>query len=702
MRIVRKIAIIVLIGGAAAAAFYFGNNALRRENSGSEVSWRAFYWRAELALKKATGEVPDLSWVELWEMLRRPGGFSLEAIFTLGSSLDGAVTNPFNSTKDIDAGRMIFREHCVLCHGDAGAALHAPPLDRAGFKYGDSDLSIYKVLRDGIPNSAMAASDLSFVQRWQLIGYLRNLQIQAADRKPSIIKPNVPKVTSQQIEAYEGRSGEWLTYSGSFAGWRYSPLAEITPANVANLRIRWIRQFRSDDIKYESTPLVVGDLMFLTVPPATVVALNAKTGDVVWTYARRLPDNLPICCGRVNRGLAILGDTLFFGSLDGYLVALNAQSGKVVWQTQVARSSEGYSMTGAPLALKDSVVVGVAGGEFGIRGMLAAYDAATGERRWKFDTIPGPGDFGHDTWQGDAWKTGGGSTWVTGSYDPSLDLIYWGVANPSPPFSGDVRPGDNLFTNSVVALNASTGRLVWHFQFTPHDERDWDSAQTPILADILVKGVDRKVICWPNRNGFYYVLDRSTGEFLVGVPYVEQNWADGLTAAGRPVPSKESNTIGHLIRPSVIGGMNWQPAAFDPRRSLIFVPAMEGASVFTKSEPDKIVRGSTGQLLGSWGAVVKLPAHSMRALDAATGAKRWVYNPPRGQNGDHSGVLATAGGLVFGSSGGDVFALDADTGKELWFLPVGGNTLAPPISFTLDGRQVIAVLAGQSLLVLGL
>ena len=379
-----------------------------------------------------------------------------------------------------------------------------------------------------------------------------------------------------------------------------APLAEITPANVSNLRIRWIKPIRSNDEKYKSTPLVVGDLIFITVPPATVVALDAKTGTEIWKYERRVPDDLPVCCGRVNRGLAILGDTLFFGSLDGYLVAINAQNGKVIWQTQVAKSSDGYSLTGAPLVVNDSVIVGVAGENSVFAECWPHLTLRLAQQRWKFDTIPGPGDFGHDTWKSDAWKTGGGSTWVTGSYDPSLNLIYWGVANPSPPFSGDERPGDNLFTNSVVALNASSGKLAWHFQFTPHDEHDWDSAQTPILADILIKGINRKVICWPNRNGFYYVLDRGTGEFLLGVPFVEQNWAEGLTATGRPVPSKERNVTGagRLVKPSVVGGVNWQPSAFDPRKGLIFVPAIEGASVFTKTDPDKIVRGRNGLRLG--------------------------------------------------------------------------------------------------------
>lgn len=705
MRIFSKIVIIVVVAGAATAAFYFGiMQPIVKQNVEDAPSWRALSWRAQLFLKKATGDVPELSWAELWQMARRQGGFSLESMFTNGSSLEGAIANPFIKTEDLESGQRIFREHCAVCHGADGMGLHAPPLDRPGFKHGDSDLRIYKVLRDGVPNTEMVPTDLSFAERWQVIGYLRNLGLHFADRNIVTPQLNIPTVTSQQIEAHESRPGEWLTYSGSLSGWRYTPLAEITPANVSNLRVRWIRQFKSDDTKYESVPLVVGDLIFLTVPPASVIALNAKTGKVIWKYERRLPDDLPVCCGRVNRGLAILENSIFFGSLDGYLVAINARDGKVIWQTQVAKSSEGYTMTGAPLVVKDSVIVGVAGGEFGIRGMLAAFDAATGQRRWKFDTIPGPGEFGHETWNGNAWKTGGGATWVTGSYDPSLDLIYWGVANPSPPFSGDKRPGDNLFTSSVVALNASSGKLVWHFQFTPHDEHDWDSAQTPVLADISIKGVDRKVICWPNRNGFYYVLDRSTGEFLLGVPFVEQNWAEGLTATGRPIPSKESDgTIGgRLTKPSVVGGVNWQPAAFDPRRELIFVPATEGASVFTKSDPDKTVRGRNGLWLGSEGSFAKPPTFSVRAIDVATGARRWDYHPPYTEPGDHTGVLATAGGLVFAAYGGDLFALDAATGKELWYVPLGGSTLAAPISFALDGRQMIAVLTGQALIVFGL
>jgi alcohol dehydrogenase (cytochrome c) len=396
----------------------------------------------------------------------------------------------------------------------------------------------------------------------------------------------------------------------------------------------------------------------------------------------------------------VLGDTVFLGSLDGHLVAINANTGKVAWDVEVAKPSDGYTMTGAPLIANHSVIVGVSGGEFGIRGFLAAYDARTGQEQWRFHTIPGPGEFGHDTWKNDAWRTGGGPTWITGSYDPELDLLYWGVGNPAPVYSGEARPGDNLFTNSVIALKARTGKLAWHFQFTPHDEHDWDSNQTPILADISIGGSGRKVICWANRNGFYYVLDRVTGQFLMGVPFVEQNWAEGLDKAGRPISVTGASATGRLTRPGVGGGTNWQNPAFDERQGMVFVPATEGASVFTKTAGDRVERGSRGLLVGSGGAWAEPPIPVVRALEVATGKSRWEYfSPPftGGEYAGYSGLLATAGGLVFGASGGSAFALNAATGQELWRVSLGGDTRAAPITFTVEGRQVIAISAGRAL-----
>ena len=292
------------------------------------------------------------------------------------------------------------------------------------------------------------------------------------------------------------------------------------------------------------------------------------------------------------------------------------------------------------------------------------YDAETGQQVWKFFTIPGPGDPGHETWENDAWRTGGGPTWITGSYDPSLDLLYWGVGNPAPDFSGDVRPGDNLFTNSVIALHASSGKLAWHFQFSPHDEHDWDSNQTPILADLSINGTSHQVICWPNRNGFYYVLDRATGKFLTGVPFVEQTWAKDLDSTGRPrlAGSHSVSSVGLFTKPGVVGGTNWQNAAYDANKGLIFVPATEGAGVFTKSTNPK--RGDRGTYLASAGSEDESTIHVVRALDAATGARRWEYFSPnwKGDPLNYSGLLATGGGLVFGASAGYVFALRFDHG----------------------------------------
>jgi alcohol dehydrogenase (cytochrome c) len=630
-------------------------------------------------------------------------GFGLSQVIGWGQSVDAALRSPYTSRQDREAGSHLFREHCARCHGPDGRGALGPSLARLGYKGGDSEVAIYRVVTDGIADTAMRAANLSFTDRWRVVEYLRTLQLHSGSSDDEAPLLNV-HVTSEQIKAASDNSGEWLSYSGSLNGWRYSSLSEITPANVSQLRLRWVHQFTFSE-PFEPTPLVVSDTIFVTVPPATVVALDAKTGAVIWEYERPIPVDLPIETGRVNRGLAILDNSLFFGSLDGYLIAINANTGKVKWQTQVARSSDGYSLTGAPLVVNHSVVVGVAGGDYGARGFLAAYEAVTGQQQWKFDTIPGPGEAGHETWQSDAWKTGGGGTWVTGSYDPSLDLIYWGIGNPTPAFTGEGRPGDNLFTDGVVALHASSGKLAWYFQFTPHDEHDWDSGQTPILADLRVDGMERKVICWPNRNGFYYVLDRITGQFLVGTPFVEINWAQGLTSAGVPIPADPGTVTegGRVTKPGVLGGVNWEPAAFNPALGLVFLNATEGQSVFTKSAAERVARGAkAGFFAGSGGSMLGPITQMVRALDAATGAKRWEYHAPLPQGTGKGGMLATAGGTVFGTSGGSLFALDAATGKELWSVGLGGDTRAPPISFTSEGRQVVAALAGRAMFLFGL
>ena len=351
------------------------------------------------------------------------------------------------------------------------------------------------------------------------------------------------QVSYERILEADKEPRNWLTYSGMFRSQRYSLLDEITPENANNLEQKWIFQARSLE-KFEATPLVVDGIMYTAQPPNDVVALDAVTGRVFWTYQYSPSPLSRPCCGRLNRGVAILGDSLFMGAIDGHLLAIDAQNGRPVWNVAVegTRPEAGYALVHAPLVVKDKVIVGTAGGEYGIRGFIAAFNARTGSEAWRFYTIPGPGEPGNETWGGDSWKTGGGSIWITGSYDPELNLTYWGIGNPGPDWSGDSRPGDNLYSNSVVALDADTGKLAWHYQFSPHDEFDYDSVQIPVLVDMEWDGRPRKLMLWANRNGFFYVLDRVTGEFLLGKPFVKATWASGFDEKGGPirVPGSES------------------------------------------------------------------------------------------------------------------------------------------------------------------
>jgi alcohol dehydrogenase (cytochrome c) len=680
-----------------------------------EKIWTAISCRMKLYLHKAEDQIPELSWPEVWGLSQPGRGFRCAQ----GGSLDASIQfSSIASADDRRAGGSIFHEQCSGCHGNDGSGGSVgPSLARPEYSHGDSDLAVYQVVKNGVPGTAMPSARLALPELLRVTAYVKSLQAHLSeDQEPP--QPAI-EVSRERLQAAGTNASEWLTYSGSYDGSRYMSLAEITPANVARLRVRWMRQFDISQQNIQATPLVVDGVIFIVAEAGHVLALNAKTGDVIWQYKRSVPTDLPLAYGPVNRGLAVSGGAIFFGTLDGHLIALNAANGKVIWEMLVASPSDHYSITGAPLAVGHLVIVGIAGGEFGIRGFLAAYDVSSGQQQWKFYTIPGPGEVGHDTWENDAWRTGGGGTWATGSYDPSTDLLYWGVGNPSPVFLGDVRPGDNLFTASVIALHASTGKLAWYFQFTPHDEHDWDAAQTPVLADLSIGGTVRNVICWANRNGFYYVLDRVTGEFLTGVPFVGVDWAKQLTAAGRPilVESAKVSTVGRRIRPG-IEATNWQNPAFDHERGSIFIAATETSTVFSKRPPNEVTREPHGYAIGSGSSQIEPPTRLVIALDAATGSRKWQYKSVSGA--DRSGLLATGGGLVFGASGGILFALDADSGRELFKQSLGGTTKSAPISFSIEreeaiavaapdgpsftnGReQVIAVAAGRTLFVFGL
>ena len=511
-----------------------------------------------------------------------------------------------------------------------------------------------------------------------------------------------PLVSPQEIlDGLPADGSRWLTFGGNYANHRHSPLTQITPANVDRLVPKWT--FQTGVIgNFETTSLIRDNVLYVTGPLNVAWAIDARTGRQIWRYRRELPENLTACCGLVNRGFAMLGDKLFMTTLDAHLLALDMRTGAVVWDATLEKYSNGYAATIAPIVAKDKVIVGVAGGEFGIRGFIDAYEASTGKRAWRFYTIPGPGEPGHDTWAGDSWKTGGAPTWITGSYDPDLNLIYWGTGNPGPDWNGEVRKGDNLYADSALAIDADTGKLAWFFQFTPWDVHDWDAIQVPILADLELNGESRKTMMWANRNAFYYTLDRKTGEFLVGKTFAKQTWAEGLDEKGRPIraPGKLPTPEGNVVSPPILGGTNWYSPAYSPRTELFYVNAYDGEQKYFLREEEY----REGEQYTGGGAENVLPVDkyksAIRALDPRTGDLRWEFEmQPRSS----SGVLATAGDLVFGGTAdGYFFALDAKTGRELWHVAVGGRVHSAPITYSVNGKQLVTIAAGNAVFTFGL
>ncbi len=508
--------------------------------------------------------------------------------------------------------------------------------------------------------------------------------------------PFFSPVTWERLVNAADEPHNWLMYSGTLDSKRFSRLDQIHNRNVAGLELKWAHHIPQLG-RAETTPLVVDGVMFITESPSNLVAVDAATGRPFWRYDHELPDDLRICCGRNNRGVAILGETLYMSTLDAHLVAIDARSGNLLWSAEVADYRAGYSKTAAPLIVKDKVVTGIAGGEFGIRGFLDAYDADTGRREWRTHTIPGPDHPDNRTWAGDSWRTGGSPTWITGSYDPELNLVYWGTGNPGPDYNGDIRGGDNLYADSVLALDGDTGEMKWYFQFTPHDVHDWDAIQIPVLADINVDGAPRKAMLWANRNGFYYTLDRETGEFLVGKEFARQTWAEGLDTNGRPIrrPGMLPSAEGTLVSPMAGGATNWWSPAYSPRTGLLYVNAFDGeAEFFIRDE-----NYDEGSRFTGGGTQTPLPienyASAIRALDPATGDLRWEFPiKPR----TRAGVLATAGDLVFsGSVDGYFYALDAVTGAELWHIGLGGPVHASPMTYAVDAQQYVTMTVGNVL-----
>ncbi len=486
-----------------------------------------------------------------------------------------------------------------------------------------------------------------------------------------------------------GEPHNWLTYSGDYAGWRYSALTQINPRTVARLAVQWVFQ-TGEKGTLEATPLVVDGVMYVTGPDNRAYALDARTGRVVWRYQRRLPEKV----GGANRGFAALDDKLFLATADAHVVALDAKTGGVIWDVEAADHKKGYGFNVAPLVVKDKVIVGVSGGELGIRGFIDAYYAETGNRAWRFYTIPGPGEPGNETWGGDSsWQRGGTGAWLTGTYDPELNLLYWGTGNPGPDQYGEARPGDNLYSASVVALDPDLGELQWYFQFTPHDVHDWDATEVPMLVDQRGGGRPRKLLLQANRNGFFYVLDRTNGRFLLAKPFARTTWAKEIGPDGRPVvlPGTDPTSEGNYVCPGIEGATNWMSPSYSPQTGLVYIPVREQCNKYFSSRPPfragRVYFGSgTQEVPGDpqWGAV--------RAIDPVTGAIKWEF---KDFSASFAGTLSTAGGLVFaGDKDGYLIALDARTGKELWHLQTGARISAGPISYAIGGKQYVAIASG--------
>jgi alcohol dehydrogenase (cytochrome c) len=523
-------------------------------------------------------------------------------------------------------------------------------------------------------------------------------------------QPGLRLVTDKDLLKGSRDPSSWLMFAGDYNGQRHSRAGQLTTQNVDKLIQQWTLEtdvpgFPGRGI--ETTPLVVDGVMYVTGNGNHAWAIDARTGHQIWKYERTLPPNFAasVCCGPVNRGFAVLGDRLYMGTLDGSLIALDRHTGSVVWQAQVGDLKTANVITMAPLVVKNKVIVGVAGSDFATRGHIDAYDARTGARAWRFYTIPLRGEPDGNSWPSDEIALrGGGGLWVTGSYDPALNTVYFGTGNPNPRYYGLDRAGDNLYTCSLLALDPDTGKLRWHFQFTPHDLHDWDSGHTPVLADIQIGGRTRKVAMIANRNSFFYTLDRENGRLLVGKPFTDNtNWSRELDSRGRPIVLDDVGTKDKCLQDQH-GGTNFQPPSFDPARGLYFITAHETCAVYESTKPTppivmgrRVPDGGPRRLEGGEQFA------AVRAIDPATGERRWEHRfrsyPSNISLDLTGGIMTTATGLLFvGDNDGWFYAFESATGKQLWRAQVGAPVWGTAaISYMLDGRQWVVTPAGLGL-----
>jgi alcohol dehydrogenase (cytochrome c) len=495
----------------------------------------------------------------------------------------------------------------------------------------------------------------------------------------------------------EPPGANWISYNGDYSGRRYTSLAQITPDNAAQLRAQWIFHIR-DSNELEVTPVVVNGIMFVTAAN-DAFALDARTGRQIWHYSRPVSEGLiDDASQHHNRGVAVWRSKIFLETDNAHLLCLDARSGHLLWDVAYAEGNKNYGATSAPLVVKDKVLVGTSGGDDGVRGFLAAFDAETGKLAWRFWTIPGPGEFGSESWPGKLYLRGGGTTWMPGTYDPELNTVYWGTSNPAPDFDGGVRPGDDLYTDCVLALDPDTGKLKWYFQFTPHDLFDFDATETPVLLDVQYKGQPRKLLVEANRNGFLYVLDRTDGKFLSAIPFVKKlNWAKGIDEKGRPIRTEAQPTAdGMKVCPSFTGATNWYSPSFNPQTHLFYFLAQEDCGTFLL-KPEPFTEGRPYYATGVRRARGEKKEKILLAYNLDTGAFEWRY-PQIGEGGSSGGTMTTAGGLVFFGDEAESFeAVDGKTGAPLWHFTTGQRMHASPMSYAVQGKQYVAIASGSDI-----
>ena len=492
-------------------------------------------------------------------------------------------------------------------------------------------------------------------------------------------------------------AANWPSYNGDYTGRRFSSLSQITLDNVQRLRAQWVFHSRESD-SLEVTPVVVNGIMFVTAAN-DAYALDSQTGRTIWHASRPITDGLiDDASQHHSRGVAVWGSRVYMNTDNAHLLSLDARSGHLLWDIAYADWNKNYGATSAPLVVKGKVIVGTSGGDDGVRGFVAAYDAITGKLAWRFWTIPGPGEFGSESWPGDSYLHGGGTTWMPGTYDAELNTLYWGTSNPSPDFNGETRPGDDLYTSSLVAFDPDTGKLKWHFQFTPHDLYDYDATETAVLVDADYKGKPRKLILEANRNGFVYVLDRLTGEFLSATRFVENlNWAKGIDEKGRPILDENSarpTAKGSVVCPGFAGATNWFSPSYNPAARSLYFLALEACSVYSSGE-QKFKEGETYYSTGVRHAPGQQGGKVLLAYDLDAATFRWRY-PQAAGRGSSAGTMTTATGLVFFGDTAETFeAVDAGTGKPLWHFNTGQFLHASPMTYAVNGKQYVAIAAGN-------